>query len=117
MDIEKKAVATIENVIASCDYLESQITSNDKGVSWDGCINVYKKRGDVHEKKDLYKSVRVQIKGQKKNVVKSKSIKYSVQIADLRNYLTEGGTVFLSYASIMKETNIRSISGHYCLSI
>lgn len=94
MDIEKKAVATIENVIASCDYLESQITSNDKGVSWDGCINVYKKRGDVHEKKDLYKSVRVQIKGQKKNVVKSKSIKYSVQIADLRNYLTEGGTVF-----------------------
>lgn len=94
MDIERKAVTKIEDVISSCDYLESQISSNDKGISWDGFIYVYKKRGDVHEKKDLYKSVRVQIKGQKKNVVKSKSIKYRVQIADLRNYLTEGGTVF-----------------------
>lgn len=94
MDIERKAVTKIEDVISSCDYLESQISTNDKGVSWDGFIYVYKKRGDVHEKKDLYKSVRVQIKGQKKNVVKSESIKYPVQIADLRNYLTEGGTVF-----------------------
>lgn len=94
MDIERKAVTKIEDVISSCDYLESQISTNDKGISWDGFIYVYKKRGDVHEKKDLYKSVRVQIKGQKKNVVKSKSIKYPVQIADLRNYLTEGGTVF-----------------------
>lgn len=94
MDIERKAVTKIEDVISSCDYLESQISSNDKGISWDGFIYVYKKRGDVHEKKDLYKSVRVQIKGQKKNVVKSESIKYPVQIADLRNYLTEGGTVF-----------------------
>lgn len=94
MDIEKKAVSKLEDVIASCDYLESQIATNDKGVSWDGCINVYKKKGDVHEKDSLFKSVRVQVKGKKVSKVYEKSIQFPVQIADLRNYLTEGGTVF-----------------------
>lgn len=94
MDIEKKAVNKLEDVISSCDYLESQISRNDKGVSWDGFINVYKKKGNVHDKDSLYKSIRVQVKGKKVSNVTAKSIRYSVQIADLRNYLTEGGTVF-----------------------
>ena len=94
MDIEKKAVTKLEDVISSCDYLESQIARNDKGVSWDGSINVYKKKGNVHDKDSLYKSIRVQVKGKKVSNVTAKSIRYSVQIADLRNYLTEGGTVF-----------------------
>lgn len=108
MDIEKKAVTTIENVISSCDYLESQITSNDKGVSWDGFINVYKKKGDVHAKDDLFKSIRVQVKGHKVSRVYEKSIRYSVQIADLKNYLTEGGTVFF-VVYINKERNQHQI--------
>lgn len=94
MDIEKKAINKLEDVISSCDYLESQISRNDKGVSWDGFINVYKKKGNVHDKDSLYKSIRVQVKGKKVSNVTAKSIRYSVQIADLRNYLTEGGTVF-----------------------
>lgn len=36
----------------------------------------------------------VQVKGCKKNNTKRKSIKYSIDISDLRNFLKEGGTIF-----------------------
>lgn len=94
MDIEQKAVAKVVDAISSSDYLAPQITSGDKGVSWDGYINVYKKKGEVHEKETLYKSIRVQVKGKITSDVRATSLKYKVHIADLRNFLTEGGTIF-----------------------
>lgn len=95
MDSEKIATNHVELAISKADHLVSHINSNDKEPSWDGDVEVYKKSGHVHAKADLILKVPVQVKGHIKPNLKKKSIKYSIQYSDLRNYLYVGGTIFL----------------------
>ena len=94
MDSEKIATNHVELAISKADHLVSHINSNDKEPSWDGDVEVYKKSGHVHAKADLILKVPVQVKGHIKPNLKKKSIKYSIQYSDLRNYLYVGGTIF-----------------------
>lgn len=102
MDSEKIATNHVELAISKAGHLVSHINSNDKEPSWDGDVEVYKKSGHVHAKADLILKVPVQVKGHIKPNLKKKSIKYSIQYSDLRNYLYVGGTIFLSCISIRK---------------
>lgn len=102
MDSEKIATNHVELAISKTGHLVSHINSNDKEPSWDGDVEVYKKSGHVHAKADLILKVPVQVKGHIKPNLKKKSIKYSIQYSDLRNYLYVGGTIFLSCISIRK---------------
>lgn len=102
MDSEKIATNHVELAISKASHLVSHINSNDKEPSWDGDVEVYKKSGHVHAKADLILKVPVQVKGHIKPNLKKKSIKYSIQYSDLRNYLYVGGTIFLSCISIRK---------------
>lgn len=94
IDSEKIATNHVELAISKADHLVSHINSNDKEPSWDGDVEVYKKSGHIHAKADLILKVPVQVKGHIKPNLKKKSIKYSIQYSDLRNYLYVGGTIF-----------------------
>lgn len=94
MDIEKVAVNTVSLAISKSDYLVPNINSGDKEPSWDGDIEVYKKAGTNHSKSDLNLKIPIQVKGKVSDNLRKKTISYSVQISDMRNYLRVGGTVY-----------------------
>ena len=95
MNIEMLGVGSVRLAIDKTDYLVSNINDNDREPSWDGDVQVYRKSGDTHKKEDLILKVPVQVKGHKENNLRKQSIKYSVDLSDLRNYLNCGGTTFL----------------------
>lgn len=95
MNVEMMGVEFVRLAISKTDYLVQNINDNDREPSWDGNVEVYRKAGDVHSKEDLTLKVPVQVKGHKENNLKKKSITYSVDLSDLRNYLNVGGTTFL----------------------
>lgn len=84
----------MEAAIAKTNYAETYINSKDKEPTWDGFIYLYKKPSNVHKKEDYEDRLPVQIKGCQKNSPKRKSIKYSVDINDLKNFLRDGGVIF-----------------------
>lgn len=94
MNCEMQGVSHIRLAISKTDYLVPHINDNDREPSWDGDVEVYHKAGDVHAKADLILKVPVQVKGHKANNLKKQSIKYSVEYADMENFLHMGGTVF-----------------------
>lgn len=87
-------ISFLQIALGKTDHLVAHINTNDKEPSWDGDVEVYSKAGHVHAKSDLLLKVPVQVKGNCKPNLKKKSIKYSIQYADLRNYLYVGGTIF-----------------------
>ncbi len=94
MDIEKIAVNTVDLAISKSDYLVSNIHKGDREPSWDGDIEVYTKAGSNHRKEDLVIRIPVQVKGMSSDHLKKKTIKYPIQVADMKNYLQAGGTVY-----------------------
>ena len=75
--------------------LNPRINSQEKGPSWDGEIDYYSASGK--QKKNRIGSCKVQIKGKTatfKDLMRE-SIKYPVEVADLNNFASEGGTLFL----------------------
>ena len=92
MDIERVATSFISLSISKTEYLSPFINDGDKEPSWDGHIYVY---GNKKKKKEyLQGRVPVQIKGKTNNDFSQEKITYSVNVADLNNYLVEGGTVY-----------------------
>lgn len=94
MDIEGRSVADVISMISSSDYLEPHINMKDREPSWDGDVEVYSTRGDNHSKENLIRRVPVQVKGQKAPRLNTNMLKFSVECADMRNFLEEGGAIF-----------------------
>lgn len=100
MDIETMAVTAVESIVAKTDNLVPRIPKKDKDLSWDGHIEVYhiiKKNGKIvssHKKENLILNVPVQVKGHVAKNLKKKKVTFSMEIADIRNYLYAGGTIF-----------------------
>lgn len=90
--IEKIAVNYIEENILKCKHLDPAINSEDREPSWDGCIRIY--NTDSKDKENMLGLVKVQVKGQTCIEFNQESISYSVDIADLKNYLQNGGVIF-----------------------
>lgn len=98
MDIEGIAIDEIKSVFNKSDFLVCRLDSNDKTPSWDGAIEVYQKRGDVHKKGDLMGLIPIQVKGKKikKETRRKRTNKcsYAIEKPDLENYNKRGGSVF-----------------------
>lgn len=94
MNCELMGVNFLKLALAKTDYLEPHINENDKEPSWDGDIDVFGKPGNVHLKKDFICKVPIQVKGHKEDNLKKKTIKFPIEITDLKNYLAIGGTMF-----------------------
>lgn len=105
---EEMAARAVEESIEKVDRLGARINRNDKTPSWDGDVYVHQKSDD--SKKGILK-IPIQVKGKTyKNNYKKK---FSVEIADLENYLNDKGCVyFLVY---INEADIDE--RHICYSV
>lgn len=89
--IETLSVNAVKNSIVASDFLDQFITENDKEPSWDGFVYIY---GNKSKKKSNLKGrMPVQVKGKECNNHSKSEITYSMSIADLKNYLYDGGSV------------------------
>lgn len=92
MDIERLAVCAVIDVIARTDYLSPFVNSGDKEPSWDGHIYAY---SHISKSKKYSKGrAPVQVKGTLRKRFSKDKFCYRVEIADLRSYRREGGTVY-----------------------
>ena len=112
MDADKEIVAvdTVSLAIATSGNFKPDIKKNDKLPSWDGEILVY--LSNKKEKKGLYDVIPVQVKGTERDSRVAGRFKYSVQTADLRNFLEcRSGTTlfFVVYIHEGKEETICDI--------
>lgn len=94
--IEILAIATVKESIMLCDYLDQYISENDKEPSWDGNIYIY--NTPTHTKDNIFGRVAVQVKGTQQLDVNAESVKFSVDVVDLKNYLRDGGVIYFVVA-------------------
>lgn len=87
--IETGAIICLESLLWECPHIESSISRNDKGLSWDGFIYLYSNKNQ--KKENLVCKCEIQVKGKAKL---GKSRSYSISIADLNNYKNNGGIIF-----------------------
>lgn len=120
--IEHMAVNHINSLILKPGTkLESAIPVNDKGVSFDGSINLYKT--SFFRKKDLLGIIPVQIKGKTVKAISPIQAKFSVNMDDLRNYYNEGGVIYfvseilddqiVSFAKILLPLNLKPLLDNF----
>jgi len=93
-DIENIAVSAVMAVIAGAEYLKSYIASKDTGPSLDGYICGFSKKG--YSKKNEKGRAPVQIKGKESAATDllQERISYSVDVADMKAFKRECGTIF-----------------------
>lgn len=90
--IETLAVNALKSSIIISDYLNPFIADNDKEPTWDGNVYIYNDRSK--KKSELKGRVAVQVKGKVSNDFSQVKISYPVEVADLKNYLYDGGAIF-----------------------
>lgn len=91
---EEKAINKIEDLIIDIETAVSNISKNDKGISWDGTIDFY--NGNIDKKENFAFSIDVQVKGRKsykKRLTDKDS--FDLEITDLKNYAKKDGTLLL----------------------
>lgn len=90
MDIENLAVSAVAESISLTDTMTPFIKSGDKEPVWDGNIYIYK---DKRKTKEDIKKVPVQVKGKKNNSQWKDTISFPMEIAELKDYLADGGVL------------------------
>lgn len=91
---EHRAVNALEIIIDEHSTMDHQINGNDKEMSWDGYIWIFKKNNGDQSKKNIDSRVPVQIKGHhdsEHRFMEKERINYLVDLADLEAYATEWG--------------------------
>ncbi|MBQ1266716.1 MAG: hypothetical protein IIY06_08105, partial [Proteobacteria bacterium] len=109
-NIEVLSIAKLNSRLANTEHLVPQINDNDKEPSWDGHIRIYKDISDKtheHKKDKLIGRIPVQVKGKEIDIspVSKNTTKFPVEIADLRNYLNDGGALYFVIEVFQKETD------------
>lgn len=89
--LETLSVNAVKDSIVASQFLDQFIAENDKEPSWDGFIYIY---GNKSKKKSALKGrMPVQVKGKECNDHSKNKISFSMETADLRNYLYDGGCI------------------------
>lgn len=91
MDIEKLATTAVTGSLSKTEYLSSYLSEGDKEPCWDG--NIYIHEDSKRSKKNI-KKVPAQIKGKLVSGKILDSIKYPVEIVDLKAYQRNGGSLY-----------------------
>lgn len=110
---EHRAVNALEAIIDEHSTMEHQISENDKEMSWDGYIWLYKNNNGDQSKSNFDARVPVQIKGHNDSEHKyigKKRISYSVELADLQAYATEKGVLYFQIFVDGKSSEIFYVS-------
>ena len=94
---EHRAVNALEVIIDEHSTMDHQISGNDKEMSWDGYIWLYKKNNGEQTKRNFDSRVPIQVKGHhdpNHKYADKKRINYPVQLVDLKAYATEKGVIY-----------------------
>ena len=94
---EHRALNALEAIIDEHDTMDYQFFGNDKEMSWDGSIWIFKENNGEESKHNFDGRLSVQIKGHNdinNRYVNKKSISYRVALDDLRAYGTEKGVLY-----------------------
>lgn len=104
---EQRAVNALEAIIDEHSTMVHQFNGNDKEMSWDGYIWLYKKNDGTQSKSNFDGRVSVQIKGHndpQHKFLNNENISYPVELDDLKAYATEKGVLyFLIFWMVVKE--------------
>lgn len=94
LTIEKRALNYLERELLSCPRLNPVLNADDKIISWDGEIQLF--RNNRKNKECWAGRCPVQVKGHtvNKDELKKKTITHSVSIDDLRVYQQDGGVLY-----------------------
>lgn len=92
MAVEQYAVDAVRDCINYSDHLSPFVSDNDKEPSWDGHIYIY---GSKKSKEHLKGRIPVQVKGTEQTDLTRAEITFRMSMADLRNYLHDGGCLLL----------------------
>ncbi|MBP1905864.1 hypothetical protein J2Z32_002512 [Paenibacillus turicensis] len=91
--IERIAVQAIRNAVNTEPYmLRAEIPEGDKGISFDGKIEVF--TDDSEKTESYYGSVPVQVKGTTVNTFSGQERQFRVSISHLKNYYKNSGVIF-----------------------
>ena len=101
--IETIAVTAVKEAILNAGNFDPVFNEKDTLPSWDGSIYVYK--GSTQSKKELIEVIPVQIKGTTQNKRKDGKFNYSVEVADLKNYLSCKSGSVLYFVVCIEEGN------------
>ena len=101
--IESFAVTAVEECVLNAGNFNPVFNRNDTLPSWDGDIYVYK--GQDQSKKELIEVIPVQIKGTTQDKRKNGKFNYSVEVADLKNYLSCKSGSVLYFVVYIEERN------------
>lgn len=88
MAVEQYAVDAVRDCINYSDHLSPFVSDNDKEPSWDGHVYIY---GSKKSKEHLKGRIPVQVKGTEQTDLTRAEITFRMSMADLRNYLHDGG--------------------------
>ena len=94
---EHRALNALERIIDKHDTMDYQFNGNDKEMSWDGFIWLYKTNDGSQAKNNFDSRIPVQIKGHTdkgKKYINREKIKYQVDCLDLEAYRTEKGVLY-----------------------
>jgi hypothetical protein len=86
------AIIKIKEAMLRTNRVEPDIRDNDKTPSWDGELRLYTE--EKFQKTQLCGKIPVQVKGKGVSEFNDLSIKYNVEISDLKNYKEDGGVIF-----------------------
>lgn len=94
-DIESIAIQTIKSYFKYSEVVSPKLTEEDKGIAWDGFLNLY---SNSSKKKECYIGrVTVQSKGKVvKKQFKEKNFSYKIEATDLKLYQKEGTVFFVT---------------------
>lgn len=91
LDYEQLGISAVVHAISKTNRLKPILNSVDKEPSFDGKVYIYD--NDIYAKNNI-KCVPVQVKGKGVHSKVRNSIKYSVSVIDLKNFMTNGGVMF-----------------------
>ncbi|MGF9975476.1 hypothetical protein [Viridibacillus arvi] len=92
-NIERMAVTKINTFIdIPYSHLQSNINVGDKGISFDGTIDIF---SSPHQNKtNFLGSVPVQSKGKTVKILSKKNYNFSISSSDINNYFNNDGVLF-----------------------
>ena len=94
---EHRALNVLEAIIDEHDTMDYQFNGNDKEMSWDGFIWIFKENNGKESKHNFDSRLSVQIKGHNdynNRYVNKQAISYKVSLDDLKAYGTEKGVLY-----------------------
>ena len=95
--IEHRTINALKAIIDNHPTMEHQINENDKEMSWDGYIWLFKKNDGDQSKDNFDSRIPIQIKGHndsERKYLEKQRISMPVELSDLKAYATEKGVLY-----------------------